>query len=95
MNYLDTSNMQFGFKKELSSDLSIFALKEVINYYRNFNTLVFICFLDLKSAFDRVSYNELFCKLVTREVHKYLVLLLQHWYITQRINVRWGNTCSE
>ena len=93
--YLDTTHMQFGFKKGLSTDMCIFALKEVINYYKKLNTPVFICFLDLRSAFDRVSYNELFCKLVHRKVPLYLIRLLQGWYSTQNIYVRWNNTYSD
>ena len=90
LNYLDTSNMQFGFKKGHSTDLCIFALKEVFNYYRKFNNQLFICFffLEIKSVFDRVSSNEFFCKLVLRGVPKSLVLLFRQWYVAQRIYVR-------
>ena len=88
--------MQFAFKKTHSTNLCVFALNEVIKYYRRFNTLVYVCFLDIKSAFDRVSYiNFFFYKLVIHGVPKYRVLLLQHWYVTQRIYIRWGNTGSE
>ena len=61
--YLNSSDHQFGFKKEHGTDICIFALKDTINYYRKLNTPVFLCFVDIKSAFDRVSYNKLFCLL--------------------------------
>ena len=34
---LDTSDNQFGFKKQHSTDVCIFANKTVIQYYNNFN----------------------------------------------------------
>ena len=61
---VDSSDHQFGFKKSHSTDLCIVALKEVIGYYRKLNTPLFICFVDIKSAFDRVSCHRLFRKLV-------------------------------
>ena len=66
----------------------------MINYYRDLNSYVFTCFLDIKSAFDRVSFYKLFSKLVTRGVPTYLVILLANWYIGQKLYVKWGNSCS-
>ena len=53
-DYLDTSDNQFGFKPKHSTELCVYALKEVIHYYRNLTTPVYLCFVDIKSAFDRV-----------------------------------------
>ena len=74
--------------------MCVYALKEIIDYYQQLNTPVFVCFLDLKSAFDRVSYNELFCKLLERNVPLYLVKLLNMWYTSQNLFVGWGKCCS-
>ena len=54
--YMYTTDNQFGFKSGHSTELCIYALKEIIDFYRNLNSPVFLCFLDIKSAFDRVSY---------------------------------------
>ena len=88
--YLFTSDYQFGFKDGVSTNSCIFAVKEVINYYRCNNSYTFMCFIDIKSAFDRVSYNKLFLKLLDRGAPAYLVRLLLLWYQTQRIFVQWG-----
>ena len=46
------------------TDLCIFALKEENNYDRKLSAPVFISFLDKTSAFNHVSYNEVYCKLI-------------------------------
>ena len=40
----ESSDLQLGFKKHLSTDLCIFALVEVSNYYRTLNTLTFFSY---------------------------------------------------
>ena len=74
--------------------MCVYALKEVINYYRKLNSPVFVCFLDLKSAFDRVSYKRRFTKLLDRRAPRYLVRLLNFWYETQILYVGWGSCRS-
>ena len=59
--YLNSSDHQFGFKKEHGTDICIFPLKATINYHRKQNTSVFLCLVDIKTAFDRVTCNKLFC----------------------------------
>ena len=61
------------------------------NYYRKLNSPVFVCFLDLKSAFDKVSYRRLFGNLIDRRVSLYLVQVLKHWYESQLLYVDWGS----
>ena len=92
--FLGTTDNQFGFKAKHSTDMCIFALKETINYYRGLNTPVFVCFLDIKSAFDRVSHGKLFNKLIDRGTPYYLVEILRVWYHEQRLCVAWGSTKS-
>ena len=93
--HLTTSANQFGFKKKHSTDICIMALKETIGYYYSMNTPVFVGFIDIKSAFDRVSHSKLFLKLIERGVPLYLVLLLHAWYTTQRLYAGWGSAQSE
>ena len=84
-NALRTSDTQFGFKKHNSTETCLFAMKEVINYYRRLNSNVFACFIDAKGAFDRVNYLELFRKLLQRGAPKYLISTLLHWYTNQKL----------
>ena len=94
INYLDTSDCQWGFKKEHSTEMCVYALKEVINYYRKLQSPVFVCFLDLNSAFDRVSYRRPIRNLIDRRVPLYLVQTLKHWYESQLLYVGWGSCRS-
>ena len=89
--YIETSEHQFGFKKKHGTDICIYALKDVINYYRKLNTPVFLCFIDAKSAFDRVSYKKLFTLLCNRGCPKYIILILLNWYSSMELCVTWGN----
>ena len=59
---LQTTENQFGFKSNSSTDLC-FSLKQVIDYYRYNGSPVYLCFLDASKAFDRVPHNILFSKL--------------------------------
>jgi hypothetical protein len=86
---IDTSHNQFGFKRKHSTDICVYALKNVIQYYKQHNSPVFTCFLDASRAFDRVNYWSLFTKLVDRGVR-----LLSYWYNVQTCYVKWGNSTS-
>ena len=71
--------------------MCVYALKKVLNYYRKLNSPAFVCFLELVSAFDRVSYKRLFRNLFDRRVPLYLVHILKHWYESQLLYVGWGS----
>ena len=80
-SYLRTTDCQFGFKKGHGTDVAIFVLKDVVNYYRKLNTPIFLCFLDIKSCFDLISYNKLFDILCGRGAPRYILRLLFDWYL--------------
>ena len=56
----ETSDYQFGFKSHHSTDLCIYTLKEIVEYYKFHSTSVYICFMDASKAFDRVNHLTLF-----------------------------------
>ena len=72
-----------------------FLLKEVVNFYRESNTSVFICFMDATKAFDRVNHSKLFTTLIDSKDPTYLVRLLYYWYSEQIVCVKWGKETSE
>ena len=93
--YLNTTDNQFGFKKGHPTDHCIFALKNVIQYYKSNNSPVYSCFLDASKAFDRVNHWTLFRKLLNRGVPVILIRILLYWYRTQTFCIKWGSTTSE
>ena len=74
--------------------MCIYALKEVINYYRKLDSTIFVCFLDLKRAFGRVSYRRLIRDLIDCRVSLYLLQILKYWHESQLLYVGWGSCRS-
>ena len=93
-SYLVTRDNQFGFKKKHSTDLCIFSVKSVINYYKLYKSPVYSCFLDASKAYDRVNHWTLFKKLLKRGISVVIVRILLFWYSKQEICIKWGNETS-
>jgi hypothetical protein len=66
-NYLEHNDIicpeQIGFRKGARTSDHIFSLKTVIDKYVRKNKYVFVCFVDLKKAFDTVNRYALLYKL--------------------------------
>ncbi len=90
----NTTGHQFGYKEAHSTDLCIFAMKEVISYYHDSSTPVYACFIDASKAFDKINHWILLSKLLDRGIPKCFVRLFMIWFATQNFIVRWGNTFS-
>ena len=94
--YLYSSDYQFGFKPKHSTDLCIYTLTEVIEFYKSQSSSVYVCFMDASKAFDRVNHWTLFKTLIDRGMPDVFVRLFVYWYrTTQNACVRWGTACSE
>ena len=93
-SYICTSDNQFGFKPKHSTDMCVFVLKQIIDYYLSMSSPLYICYLDASKAFDRLNYWLLFDKLIERGTPRILVRFLLKWYCSQEFIVRWGNTLS-
>ena len=91
---LNCVDNQFGYREKSATDMCIITLKECINLYNCQNTPVFMCFIDVRSAFDRVSYWKLFTKLLNRGVPVALVKILAFWYNNQSLKVLWNGYLS-
>ena len=89
--YLWTADSQFGFKRAHGTEMAILALKQTVDFHRNQDTPVYMCFLDAKKAFDRVNRWTLGKKLLDRNVPLHIVKLFVFWYREQEFMVRWGN----
>lgn len=93
-NMLYTTDNQFGFKRKHATDQCVFAFKQIINYYRNTNSPVFVCYLDASKAFDRINHYKLYEKLLKRGIPKFIVCFFMYWFSEQTFVVRWGETLS-
>ena len=63
--YVFTSDNQFGFKAQHSTEFCIYSLLEFVDYYKKRNATVFVTFLDASKAFDLVN-----CQIVSILVYK-------------------------
>lgn len=93
-DYLGTLCNQFGFKSRHGTDMCIFTLKQIIEFYMSKGSPVYVCFLDASKAFDRICHWSLFSKLIDRKVNPLFVRLLLYWYTNQTMCIRWANTLS-
>ena len=92
--FLGSSDHQFGFKQNQSTDMCVFALKEIIDYYNTKSSPVYLCFMDASKAFDKVNHWFLFEKLLLRGLPVPIVRLLVYWYSSQNFFVSWSGVLS-
>ena len=88
--YLCTSGNQFGFKSKHSTDLCIYTLTRIIQYYKDHNSPVYSCFIDASKAFDIVNHWVMFKKMKDRQIPSIIIRILRVWYREQLIFVKWG-----
>ena len=92
--HFDSCNLQFGFKKDMSTTLCTGVLKQVISKYIQNESSVYASFLDASKAFDLVRHDVLFEILLSRGLPPLVVRLLHSWYATQNLRVRWSRALS-
>ena len=92
---LESGPNQFGFKSKHSTDLCVFSLKQVIEFYHSLSSPVYVCFLDASKAFDKLNHWTLFYKLLDRGMPLIIVRLFMYWYSSQEFSIRWGSTYSD
>ena len=93
-SFLQSSHLQFGFKSGSSTSLCTGTVKNIISRYTNRGSSVLGCFLDASRAFDLVSHDLLFKKLVDRKLPAPIVRFLSSWYLDQKLCVRWEQSYS-
>ena len=93
-DYFISSAHQFGFKAGLSTDICIYTLKEIVDFYLSSSSPVYICFMDASKAFDKVCHWTLFKKLIERGLPALITRLLIYWYSSQTVYIRWANSTS-
>ena len=89
-DFLSTTDNQFSFKSKHSTDMCVFTLKAIIDYYNAASSPMYICYLDASKAFDRVNFWKLFDKLLKRSVPDVIVRFMMAWYCSQEFTVRCG-----
>lgn len=91
---LCTTDNQFSYKANLSSEMCVFTMKSILDFYITSSSPIYLCFIDSSKAFDRVNYQCLFTKLINRKVPIIIARFFMEWYCTQEFVVRWGRCYS-
>ena len=89
-----TSQLQFGFKENMSTTQCTYVMQETISYYNANGSNVYAIMLDASKAFDRVKFSKLFRILLNRQMSPLVLRLLFYMYTNQKLQVRWGGTVS-
>ena len=90
-----SSELQFGFKKNLSTTQCTFIMLDILDYYIFSKSSINLLTLDASKAFDRVNYCKLFATLFKRDISPIVLRILLFMYAHQSLRVKWGSTLSK
>jgi len=94
-SYMATSDLQFGFKKNLGCSHAVFALRQCVEYFVARGSTVFMAALDAQKAFDRVNHVKLFSRMCEIGVPAHVIRLIMNWYSNIIMIVKWENSYSD
>ena len=92
---LKSSDLQFGYKSESSTTMCSTMVIETIQYFTACHSPIYVLYMDVSKAFDRLYHIKLFRLLSERAVCPLILRLLFNIYRKQRIQVRWGDSLSD
>ncbi len=85
---IQSSNLQFGFKNNLSANKCTFCSMEIVNYYKFNRSNVCVLLLDATKAFNQVKNCKLCRELSNRPMSLLVIMLLMYMYTHQRLQVQ-------
>ena len=94
-SFLQTNELQFGFKRNRSTSHALFVLKSCVDYYIQHGSNCFVTFLDCTKAFDKISHHGLFLKLIQRGFPLCFINLLVYWYSNMHSRCKWDEVLSD
>jgi len=91
-NFLNSHDLQFGFKKDIGCANAVYVVQQVVKHFTSRSSAVCISSLDASKAFDRVnlSWHILFEKLIGHNFPFCLIKVLVNWYSKLTAVVRWN-----
>jgi len=92
--FFETSDNQFGFKKNISCSHAIYSVKCVVDHFTNQGSTINLCALDLKKAFDKMNHHGLFLRLMERMLPINALSTIEYWFSICSTSVRWGDCFS-
>ena len=92
---LQSSDLQFGFKKDSSCTQPFLLLIESVKYFMNNGSRVHCVSLDASKTFDKVLHHGLYHKLLLKGVSGLFVKLLMYRYSHLQSAVLWNSVLDE
>ena len=84
-------DIQAGFRKGRGTRDQIANIRWIIGKAREFQTIIYFCFIDYAKAFDCVDHNKLWKILQEMGIQDHLTYLLRNLYSGQEATVRTGH----
>ena len=79
---------QYGFRANKSTIDAMFVLQNCVDIFLNNHNALYVCFIDLKKAFDSTNHDALWYKLHTVDVSSKMILLLKNMYMKMKMCVK-------
>ena len=92
---LTSCYQHFGFKVNHPTTQCSFVLTEIIQYYKNKHTDIYVVFLDASKAFDKIQYIKLCKVLHNKGLCPLICRLLAFMYTYQSVCIKWGKVKSD
>ena len=92
--YLQSHDLQFGFKKHSSCTSAVYVVQQVMQYYANRGSTMYISALDANKAFDRINHTSLVNKLRSGNAPHCFIQIIINWYCKLTATVRWNGVLS-
>lgn len=89
------SSTQTGYRPELGTIHPAFALQHVIDKHRHASQPLYLCFVDLRSAYDKVQWQLLWGLLQRLGVHGHMLGAIQSLYHGSLLSMRVGGQCGQ
>ena len=93
-DHLISDDLQFGFKKKVDCPSAIFVFRQLVHFFSNRSSSVYIASLDASKAFDRVNRFRLFSTLINKKFPIVFIKVIINWYSKLRTIVRWNGFVS-
>lgn len=94
-DHLKTTDNQFGYKKSIGCEMAILSLKQIISFYQENETPVYVTYLDATQAFDKLNQELLIIMMQKKKFPKFFINLIISWFDNQRFHVTWGSSTSQ
>ena len=89
--FIKSSDHQFGYKNNLSTNICTFVTVQTINYYLNGKSSVYTLFLDALKAFNKVKHDKLLDILINSDICPVFLKLIAAMYRNNNAQVIWNN----